>query len=117
MIRKTYIAQLLVLLAIFSYNSFSYEAVYLTIIVISVIHLMTFLLTSTKINTFGESQLAGVCITTLASFYNLGNNGWLQQKVTASWGYYNTATAGFVVAVITALLFNRIIAWVENGQP
>lgn len=53
MIKKTYIVQLLILFAIFCFNSFSYEAVYGTIIVISVTHLMSFLLTSTKINTFG----------------------------------------------------------------
>jgi len=73
---------------------------------------MSFLLTSTKINTFGESQLAGVCITTLASFYNLGNNGYLQQKVTASVGYYPSVITGFVLGSLFALFYNRIADWI-----
>lgn len=112
MMRKTYIVQLLVLLAIFCFDSFSYEIVYATIIINTLMHLMSFLLTSTKINTFGESQLAGVCITTLASFLNLGNNGYLQQKVTASVGYYPSVIGGFVLASLFALFYNRIADWV-----
>ena len=112
MMRKTYIVQLLVLLAIFCFDSFSYEIVYATIIINTLMHLMSFLLVSTKINTFGESQLAGVCITTLGSFLNLGNNGYLQQKVTASVGYYPSVIAGFVLASLFALFYNRIADWV-----
>ena len=117
MIKRTYIVQLVVLLAIFSLDSFSYVAVYSTIITISAIHLVLFLLNSTKINTFGDSQLAGICITTLASFFNLGNNGWIQQKVTAKLGYYPSVIGGFIVAGLTVLCFQRMISWVENGRP
>jgi len=112
MIKRLYILQLVVLLAIFIYNSYSYEAVYSSIIVLSVISLMMFLLSSTNINTFGDSQLAGICITTLASFSNLGNNGWVQQKITGIFGYYPSVIAGFVIATIVALCFDWIVSWI-----
>jgi hypothetical protein len=59
--------------------------------------------------------LAGVCITTLASFYNLGNNGWLQQKITGMVGYYGSITGGFVVALFVGIFFDKISNWIENG--
>ena len=56
-----------------------------------------------------------MCITTLASFYNLGNNGWLQQKITGMVGYYGSITGGFVVALFVGIFFDKISNWIENG--
>ena len=77
--------------------------------------MMGFLLTSTKVNTFGESQFAGVCITTLASFLNLGNNAWLQQTVTSYFGYNYSVMGGLVVTAVICLFFGKIGDWVEKG--
>ena len=53
------------------------------IIGIGIYHLISF----SKIYTFGESALPGVCITSLISLCNLGFNRWMNYKIIDAFGY------------------------------
>ena len=102
-VRKVYWAQLIFAAAIFLTGSFDKYVVIGTIVVNYVLHLISFMLNSTKINTFGESAMAGVCITTLASFVNFGNNTWLQLKIIAILGYDTSVWIGLVYGLFMGL--------------
>lgn len=115
-VKIMFILQLVVYSVIFLLDSFSYYSVFASIIAKDILHLMTFLLNSSKVNTFGEASLAGLAITTLASLMNFGNNNWLQLKVISLWGYHNSVAAGLGVSVILAILSTRVMEWIEAGQ-
>lgn len=111
-----FILQLVVYSVIFSVDSFSYYSVFAAIIAKDILHLMTFLLNSSKVNTFGEASLAGLAITTLASLMNFGNNAWLQLKVISLWGYHHSVVVGLGLSVILAIFSGRVMKWIEAGQ-
>lgn len=98
-------------------DCFSNQMVIASIIIIQLIHMMEFLLNSSKVNTFGEASLAGLSITTLASLMNFGNNSWLQLKVISMIGYNYSVAAGLIIGLITAIYSGRIMVWIESGLP
>jgi len=71
---------------------------------------IAFLLHSTKINSYGETKFAGLCLTTLGSFSNLGNNAWIQLKFISLFG-------GLVLAVLIGILSTPFINWIKRGLP
>lgn len=74
-----------------------------------------FLINFSKIYTFGESAIAGVCITTLISICNLGNNRWLNYKILDTFGFNLSVAFGLGFALALGLVLERIFAWVERG--
>lgn len=59
--------------------------------------------------------MAAVCITTLASFSNFGNNTWIQLKVYDNLGYEKTVWIGLTIATIIALCLGKLTSWVDRG--
>ena len=108
-----YIAQLLLSTGIYFVDSFEYHAVFFTLFFISLISYMRFLLSSTIINGFGNSSLPGLCLTTLASFSNFGNNAYIQLKAYDKFGYYWAVGGGLVIAWIFAIFMNKFIKWIR----
>jgi len=86
-----------------------------TSLIVNTLSNMRFLLHSSLINLFGDGKFSGLCITTLASFVNFGNNSWLQLQVTGIFGYWNGVGMGLIVAALTGLLFPWMIGWIKRG--
>ena len=59
--------------------------------------------------------MAGVCITTLASFVNFGNNNWVQLQSISLLGYNASVIIGFVYAVGMALFAGKFMRWIDQG--
>jgi hypothetical protein len=78
---------------------------------------IAFLLHSTKINSYGETKFAGLCLTTLGSFSNLGNNAWIQLKFISLFGYQQAVGGGLVLAVLIGILSTPFINWIKRGLP
>lgn len=91
--------------------------VFCTIFFIQIMAYTKFLVHSTLTNSFGHSQFAGLCLTTLASFVNLGNNSWLQLKINGMFGYTASVRGGLIYAWIIALFLHRFIGWIRKGEP
>lgn len=111
-----FILQLIVYSLIFFLNSFTYYSVIASVIMRQTLHLMTFLLNSSKVNTFGEASLAGLAITTLASLMNFGNNSWLQLKAISLWGYEDCVVGGLAFSFLLAIFSTRIMDWIDSGK-
>ena len=83
---------------------------------ITIIQYGIFMVTSTRINGFGnETPFAGICITTLGSFFNLGNNAYPKQLAISHFGFRPTVTFCLIVAVILGVFSFRIVKWVDSG--
>lgn len=108
-----YIIQLVLSTGIYLLDSFEYHAVFFTLFFISLISYMRFLLKSTIINGFGNSSLPGLCLTTLASFSNFGNNTYIQLKAYDLFGYYWAVGGGLLVAWIFAIFMKKFIKWIQ----
>lgn len=104
-----YIVQLVLSTGIYLLDSFEYHTVFFTLFFISIISYMRFLLSSTIINGFGNSSLPGLCLTTLASFSNFGNNTYIQLKAYDLFGYYWAVGGGLVIAWIYAIFMKKFI--------
>ncbi len=69
-----------------------------------------FLVNSTQINIYGkETPFAGVCITTLGSFSNLGNNSYIQNLGISSFGYNRSVFVSLIAATLVGLCSGKII--------
>lgn len=79
--KKVYFGQLVFYIIVYLSGSFENSVVIISIMVMhasmSIYHLINF----SKIYTFGESAIAGVCITSLISLCNLGNNRWITYRL------------------------------------
>ena len=60
-------------------------------------------------------MMAGVCVTTLASFLNLGNNSWIQLKIMAIFGYESSVWLGLTYGLIMGLSAERFTKWIDQG--
>jgi hypothetical protein len=108
-----YIIQLVLSTGIYFLDSFEYYTIFFTLFFISLISYMRFLLSSTIINGFGNSSLPGLCLTTLASFSNFGNNAYIQLKAYDLFGYYWAVGGGLLVAWIFAIFMRKFIKWMQ----
>ena len=108
-----YIIQLVLSTGIYFLDSFEYYTIFFTLFFISLISYMRFLLSSTIINGFGNSSLPGLCLTTLASFSNFGNNTYIQLKAYDLFGYYWAVGGGLLVAWIFAIFMRKFIKWMQ----
>lgn len=117
MLQYCYFFQVVCYIGLFYYDSREELVVVGTAIMMTLMQYVTFLLHSTKINSYGETQFAGLCLTTLASFSNFGNNSWLQLKCISAFGYQASVTAGLALALVIGLLSHHFIAWINRGQP
>jgi hypothetical protein len=113
MVRWVNLIQLVFSSVIFFSGSFHKNVVIGTIIINYILHLISFMLNSTKVNTFGESMMAGICITTLASFVNFGNNQWLQLKIISILGYNTAMWVGMLYGVAMVLIGGKLTKWIE----
>lgn len=88
-----------------------------TLIFIDMLAYVRFLIHSTLSNSFGHSRFAGLCITTLASFTNMGNNTWIQLKVYGLFGYRSTVGGGLILALIIGIFLKKLLKWMGEGAP
>jgi hypothetical protein len=91
--------------------------VHSTTFVLLMLNYMRFLVHSAMINSFGHSQFAGLCLTTLASFVNLGSSPWLQLKLNGAYGYYPTVLGGLIYAWIVGVGLKSFMEWMKGGEP
>jgi hypothetical protein len=117
MVRVVYSIQLVFYALVFLSGSFSQPVVIAASIVMQMLHLVSFMLNASEVNTFGECSLAGVSITTLASLMNFGNNHWIQLKVIHLVGYHKAVGFGLVLAAAIGIGAGRVFRWIEAGQP
>lgn len=78
---------------------------------------MRFLVHFSLINNFGHSRFAGLCLTTLASCANLGNNTWLQLKAKGMFGYGQAVGGGVALAWLIGMGLKPYLKWMEEGLP
>ena len=115
LVKNIYYVHLALFVIVFATNSFNWYVVIINIVLTQLIHAMAFLLNSSKVNSFGEIKLAGLCITTLASLMNFGNNSWIQLKVIQIVGYYPSLTFGLLLSILMGIFSDPIFKWIENG--
>jgi hypothetical protein len=112
-----YFIELLTYSLVFFSGSFDDTVVLSTLFFIQIISYIKFLLHSTLTNSFGHSKFAGLCLTTLASFTNMGNNSWLQLKLNGLLGYSTSVGGGLIAAWIIGLFLIPFVNWIQNGEP
>jgi hypothetical protein len=78
---------------------------------------IAFLLHSITTNSYGETKFAGLCLTTLGSFCNFGNNAWIQLKLIGLFGYEQAVGGGLIVAVFIGVFSTPLINWIRKGEP
>ncbi len=79
---------------------------------------MRFQIHSVMVSSFGHSRFAGLCLTTLNSFVNLGQNSWLQLKLNALFGYQDAVGGGLGLGwIIGIFVLKPIINWIKKGDP
>lgn len=111
-----YFLELLLYSALFWADSFDEQTAILTIGFMQIVAFIRFLMNSSLINSFGNSQFAGLCLTILASFSNLGNNSWLQLRLNSQFGYSAVVMGGLVYAWLMGLVLKRFIVWIRAGE-
>jgi hypothetical protein len=112
-----YFSELIVFSGLFYLDIFDGTVIVASIYFMQIIAYMRFLLHSIMTNGFGHSRFAGLCLTTLASFINFGNNNWFQLKATAHFGYYTSVGGGLILAWIIGLFLKPFINWIRAGEP
>lgn len=116
-IKLFYYIEVGVYFAVFLYDQMHYELVILMICLINTISNMRFLLHSSINNLYGRTRFAGLCLTTLGSFHNFGNNTWPQLTLSAHLGYHTAVATGMVCAVIIGVCLPALIRWIHQGEP
>ena len=111
-----YYAELVFGAIVYLSNSFDTTVVIATLICLDILHLISFLVISGELNTFGESKMAGICITTLASLFNFGRNNWLQLKLISLLGYRVAVLIGILICIAIGFAARSLSLWIDRGQ-
>lgn len=111
-----YLVELLLYSALYFSDCFHEPVVVFTLCFLQVNAYVRFLMNSSLINSFGNTQFAGLCLTILASFVNLGNHSWLQLKLNSELGYSSVVLGGLVYAWALALVLKPFTQWVRGGE-
>ncbi len=102
---------------LFYWDNFDGIVITGTIYFLQILGYMRFLVNFSMINNFGHSRFTGLCLTTLASCANLGNNTWLQLKAKGVWGYEAAVGGGLILAWLIAIGLKPFMRWMESGLP